>query len=223
MERITQILIFGFLCLTASGCFEIIEEVNMNADGSGFARLTVNLSQSKLQIKSILLLNKINGYMVPSREEMQQELNRLEHATRSIPGISNVQTDWDFDNFIFSLSGAFDRVETLNTAINEVGVSMNRTPYPVVRVRNFAYKEGEFERYHKYVVDMEQYHQIKARDRAILNGSKYITIYRFPVPITAWSHKDAIVSKNKQAIMLKTRMKALIRQKHTLANRIILK
>jgi len=48
------------MVLSLSSCFEIVEEITMNDDGSGNILMTLNFSRSKSKIKSILLMDSIN-------------------------------------------------------------------------------------------------------------------------------------------------------------------
>lgn len=86
------ILIISFLSITS--CFEIIEEIDLKSDGTGTMTYTLNLSKSKSKLASIMLLDSINGYKVPSRADIQKgledivsELNKAEASliSRKLP------------------------------------------------------------------------------------------------------------------------------------------
>lgn len=213
------------LCIVAlglSGCFEVLEEVDMNLDGSGHVKITFNLSQSKTQIKSIMLLDSMNGYAVPKRHDIEVELATLEQEVQHIPGISGVNIEANYGKFVFAISGDFQTVHALNLAINEVGERMNRTPYASVRVTNFAYEDQIFNRYHRYIVDQAEYRQIRPQDRVVVEGAHYLCIYRFPVAIQSYSHPQAILSKSGKSILLRSSVKRLIKGKETVENQISL-
>jgi hypothetical protein len=61
-----------------TSCFEIIEEVNMNEDGTGSFNFTINMSQSKIQINSMFLLDSVNGRPMPKKEDFEKALRRVE-------------------------------------------------------------------------------------------------------------------------------------------------
>lgn len=215
-----------FLCmaaLTLSGCFEVLEEVDMNLDGSGHVKITFNLSQSKTQLKSIMLLDSINGYAVPKRRDLEVELATLEQEVKRIPGISGVSIAANYGKFVFAISGDFQTIHSLNLAINEVGERMNRTPYASVRVTNFGYENQVFNRHHRYIVDQAEYRQIKPQDRIVVEGAHYLCIYRFPVAIQSYSHPRAILSKSGKSILLRSSVKRLIKGKETVENQISLR
>ncbi len=195
----------------------------MNLDGSGHVKITFNLSQSRAQIKSIMLLDSINGYAVPKRRDIEKELATLEQEVKRIPGISGVHIEAHYGKFIFSISGDFQTVDALNLAINEVGERMNKTPYASVRVTNFGYEDRLFNRYHRYIVDQSEYRQIKAQDRVVVEGAHYLCIYRFPIPIQSYSHPRAILSKSGKSLLLRSSVKRLIKGKETVENQISLR
>ena len=53
------------LLLLLSSCFDIVEEIDLNENGSGTYGITLNLSQSKIRLSSIMLLDSSQGYKVP--------------------------------------------------------------------------------------------------------------------------------------------------------------
>ena len=63
-----------FLVLLCTSCFELVEELTLNENGSGEYEFTANLSQSKTKLKSIMLMDKVNGYEVPSQEKIKQAM-----------------------------------------------------------------------------------------------------------------------------------------------------
>lgn len=114
-----QIKLCYFLLIAAvlslSACFEVVEEMVIKKDGSGEMTVTLNLSQSKTKVASILLLDSINGYKVPSKKTIQQNLQEVAVSLRKTPGISAVSHRLDFDNYIASISFSFSKVADLNT------------------------------------------------------------------------------------------------------------
>src|SRR3546814_567554 len=102
------------LCALFSSCFQLIEEITLNTDGSGTLALTANLSQSRSKLASIMLLDSVNGYKVPSKQEVRKELEEVSNTLRSVQGISNVSHAVDFDNYILNIRFSFEDVANLN-------------------------------------------------------------------------------------------------------------
>ncbi|MDO7743668.1 MAG: hypothetical protein MUP99_07845, partial [Pedobacter sp.] len=93
----------AILCCFSS-CFQVIEEINVTSNGSGTVTLTVNLSSSKAKVASIMLLDSINGYKVPTKQKIQQEMDEVVVYLKNSPGIGNVTKRVDFDNYIATVS-----------------------------------------------------------------------------------------------------------------------
>ena len=101
----------GFLLLVSStlllqGCFEILEQVFVKADGSGTFQLVLNMSRSKTKINSIMKMKQVNGHDVPSKEDIAQKTAEIEKTIKATQCISNVSTKLDFDNFIAKIGRA---------------------------------------------------------------------------------------------------------------------
>src|SRR6218665_1213291 len=109
MKKIYFIPLFFFVFLFQS-CFEVIEEVQMKDDGSGHFNFVINFSQSKTKINSILKMEKINGYTIPSKEEIQNEVQKIASLAESTAGISNVKTKVDLTNYIVAIDLDFQKI-----------------------------------------------------------------------------------------------------------------
>src|SRR3546814_16418142 len=61
-----------------------------------------------------MLLDSVNGYKVPSKQEVRKELEEVSNTLRSVQGISNVSHAVDFDNYILNIRFSFEDVANLN-------------------------------------------------------------------------------------------------------------
>lgn len=86
----------------------------MKDDGSGHFNFVINFSQSKTKINSVLKMQKINGYTIPSKEEIKNEASKIETLAQNTAGISNVKTNIDLTNYIFAIDLDFQKVSSLN-------------------------------------------------------------------------------------------------------------
>ena len=120
------------------------------------------------------------------------------------------QTTNHFKEFIFKISGKFDNVKTLNTAINKVASELNRTPFPTIKKDNFDYAAGKFTRYFKYLKDLKftqaEYDDLNFTARFIMESAKYISIYRFDKPVKNMTNTKAQVAPSKKAVKLETNL-----------------
>ena len=48
MKRLIQSIIFFTILILTTGCFDVTEEIKMNADGSGELRLNINLKNKNM-------------------------------------------------------------------------------------------------------------------------------------------------------------------------------
>nr|BFF39643.1 hypothetical protein BACY1_14480 [Tenacibaculum mesophilum] len=76
MNKKILLLFSTISILLFTSCFEFVEEVSFNKDGSGSAVLTINLSKSKTKLASIMLLDSINGYKVPSKVTIRKKYKK---------------------------------------------------------------------------------------------------------------------------------------------------
>src|SRR5690606_25627247 len=125
MKNLIQFLIFFSFSVFMSSCFEITEEVNMKNNGSGDVLLTINLSESKDNLKAFWKMDKVEGVDVPQKMEIDADIAKVKKALSAVKGISNVKTTANYEEFIFTVSSSFDNVNTLNKGINAVVSELN--------------------------------------------------------------------------------------------------
>jgi len=212
--------IFLFISiLSFSSCFEIIEEISMNNDGSGNVLLTLNFSRSKSKIKSILLMDSINGYKVPSRYEVETRIADLKNQLTNIKGVSNVKSNSNFEDYIFNISCNFTNTNVLNEIIKHFNKNKSQELN-----KQFVYNKNTktFRRTYNYNLS-EEVKKINKKDREIFTNASITTIYRFQSPIIYSKNKLARISKNKKAIMLRVDVNNLLANKENIKNTIKLK
>lgn len=209
------------LILSYTSCFEIIEEVNMNKDGSGNFNFTINMSQSKIHINSLFLLDSVNGRPMPKKENFEKALRRVEFELKKDTALSSIEVSENWKDYIFSVSGKFSHINALNKAIKNINTIFN-TPrgYQVELHDNFKFEPNIFERLYSYNL-INDYNALSDKDKAVFKNAKYTTIYRFNSPVKSYSNPNALKSKSGKAIMLKVNIKDLITNKKTIQNKII--
>ncbi len=222
MKILSQILFLTILSLSFSSCFEITEEVNMKSNGSGDMLLTINMSQSKDNLANYMKMEEVQGIKIPSQSEIEKEIGNVKSALAKVDGLTNININSDFTDFIFTVSGKFDNVKTLNTAINKVASELNRTPFPTIKKSNFDYSAGKFTRYFKYLKDLnftqEEYDGLNFTARFIMESAKYISIYRFDKPVSRVSNTKAQVAPSKKAVKLESNFAEILTGKKSIEN-----
>lgn len=222
MKNLIQSFIILCFSLLLTGCFEITEEVSMKNDGSGDVLLTVNLSESKDNLKAFWKMDQVEGVDVPKKTEIEEEITKVKKALSAVKGITNVKTTADYEQFIFTISGAFDNVKTLNKGINAVVSELNRTPIPAVKKDNFRYAPGKFTRLFDYVTDFkfteEEYNNLNMSARFVMETARVVGIYRFEKPVKSFSNKKAELSPSKKAVKFESTIADLVKGQASIEN-----
>ncbi len=203
-----------------SSCFEITEEVNILEDGSGKLKVTINLSESRKSLINYMKMDEVEGMRVPSRAELDRELDLFDRTLKGIEGMSNVIVKRDFESFIFSFSGDFSNVNVLNQAINELAEVFNRSDYQTLKEENFQYTGNQFDRYFKYPIEAVIYDEASLTRRYMMDTARLISIFRFPKPVKKISNEKAMLSPSKKSVMLQASIAQLVKKEILLDNKI---
>ncbi|MFT4024377.1 MAG: hypothetical protein QM664_11395 [Flavihumibacter sp.] len=204
-----------------TGCFEVVERLDLHGNGSGSFRFTVNMSRSKTRIASILQMKTINGRPVPSHNDITAKLNEITATLRSCAGISQVSSQLDLDNFIASVSCSFDKVENLNQAIRKIAVKQKAKPEEVQDNYKYDTAAGTFYRLNNFSLKTE-YDKMKAADKEIFDNAVYTGIMRFEHPISASSHVAGKIAADKKAVMVRENILPIVTGTASIANTITL-
>lgn len=219
MIRLRLILWTPAILFFAS-CFQIIEDVTVKQDGSGVAIFTANLSQSKSKLASIMLLDSVNGYKVPSRADVRKHLTELTTTLEKIDGISNVTHTVDFDKFIATVRFSFANVDNLNSISNSIFEGMKLKPS---NRSSYAYNSDNQTFIRKYVYEPQakaEFDKLKEADKEIFRSAIYTSIYRFDKPVATQSNTLAKLAASKKAVMMQSSVLELINGKRNITNHI---
>ncbi len=216
-----QILFFLLLSLSFTSCIEIMEEVNLNADGSGSGVVTVNLSASKDNLKSYMDQGSYEGNQLPTQSEMEAEIEKLVNALQKVEGLSNVQSNSNFEDFVFKFSGDFKDIEVLNSMMGTVAKELSNQPLPKMMIKdNFRYDGKEFKRLFDYPIDYTLYDRLPTMQRFILENTNLVSIYRFKQPVKQYSNRKARLSPTKKALMMMTTFAEIMKGETKIENTV---
>lgn len=210
------LLCFVFLF---QSCFEIIEEVKMKDDGSGHFNFVINFSQSKTKINSVLKMQKINGYKIPSKDEIKKEASKLETLAQNSNGISNVKTNIDLTNYIFVVDLDFQKITNLNAVF--LKLKNSKKIDPSITTDYFTFNDKKFIRSQKVPIKA-LYDKLEKADKEVFETAKYTSVYKFDSTIKSFSNKNATPSKSKKAIKLNSSVLNVINGNEKIENTIIL-
>lgn len=218
IKFVQSLLVPLLFCL--SSCFEVVEEINSKADGSGEMITTLNLSQSKSKIASVMLLDSINGYKIPNKQELLHKLDEAVVTLKSVRGISAVRYTADFNNYIITLRFSFDNAASLNR-ISQIIFNKLKLNASGSSFYSFDEKTKTFSRNYQYLPEAgKAFQKLKTEDRAVFKDATYTSIYRFADPVVRQSNKLAKLSASKKAVMLRTGMLNLVNGKVNITNHI---
>ena len=220
MKLLKNTVLLLTMIVLFSGCFEIVEEVDMNSDGSGSAVLTIDMSESKDNLKNYMTMDEFNGVKIPKQTDIEKEIAKLKSVLQNYKGISNVKSQSDFDNFVFKLSGDFIDTKTLNKAINKVVGELNRSPFPAIKKDNFAATTNSFSRLFEYKINPDIYNRLDFGTRFLLETARISGVYRFKKPIRKFTNKDAQLSPSKKAVLFKSNLAPLVKGEKSIKNDI---
>ena len=223
IKKFTQYVLLVFSLALCTSCFEILEEINLNENGSGSMLVTFNLSKSKTKLASIMLLDSVNGYKVPSKDDINLALKDAENHLKTIKGITNIKKTADYQNYIFTLSCDFDKVASLDAVFQDLIKQQNKKEKTNFNTSNFSYNSdtNNFQRLFSYDSNIKKsFYKLKGEDRKIFNDASYTSIYRFKNSVKSVSNTSAKVSPNKKAVLLKIDAMSLILGEKSVANTI---
>lgn len=215
---------FTFLLLSLifslSSCIEIIDDLTLNADGSGTFKYNINLSSSKVKVNSILALDSLDGKRVPSLDEIKQRIDKIAQELRAQPGITQVVVDADYTDFILRLSFDFTSLNALQDGVKAV-IKLESGDKPLNQMDHewVSFEENTLRRSIPQL-KVTQSKQLDEADRELLKKGSYTAITRFGKEIESYSNEQAMLSKNLKAVLLRTDPYSLMQDPTLLDNTI---
>ncbi|MCB0478706.1 MAG: hypothetical protein KDC84_11105 [Crocinitomicaceae bacterium] len=193
--------IFGIiLAFTLHSCFDIIEEVNFNEDGSGNFSYQINLGKYKFTLDNIMKLDSIGKFKIPTNEDIRKDLVDLQAQLNKIEGASSVKCSGDFEYYLFKITGNFKNVEALNKAYTAIYNFKRNEKLPTIEA--YKYDGKSFVRNEK-----EPKTDIFAKNTFLKENQftegKIMIVTRFAAEVLTVSNGKTIISKNKQATLTK--------------------
>lgn len=205
--------------LILSSCFQVVEEVSLKNDGTGDMQLTVNFSQSRSKLASIMLMDSLNGYKIPSEKDIHQFMNETVDFLKKSKGISNVKKTVDLKNYIATVNFSFKDLSDINGLTKKL-LEKEKGKAPV---NSYAFEKasGQVKRIYQYSPAMKkEYDKLKPKDRELFKTAGFTSIFRFDKAIMSSSNKMAKLSPSGKAVMIKTTALALIFGSANISNNI---
>jgi len=215
----SPIIIYFFCCLALTSCVDIIDDLTIHADGSGTFRYSLNLSSSKAKVNSILALDSMDGKPIPSKEEIKQIIDDFRSKLTHKKGISNLEINEDYTNYLFKLSCDFSHVSYLETAIKQSIYELGHVKDDDKLWVSYA-DQVLFRQIPNSII--QQINNFDKEDPDKLRQGSYTTISRFDTEIKSWENELSQLSKSKKALLLRINMYSLIHDPSLMNNTILL-
>jgi len=220
MKNIMKQLLLLLPLLLLTSCFDILDKINVKADGSGEYSLILNASKSKTRLASISKMETINGKKVPKRPEIEAKINEAARIFKATPGISNVKTSMDFDNYIIKLSCNFKKIENINAGLQQLKAKNIVGKMVPVQLYSQSPEKKTFTR-NKVSSFKNDYDRMSKADKEIFNDAKYTSVMQFENTIKTQTNNAYMLSQNKKAVKLEANILDFILQKKQLQNTIL--
>jgi len=220
MMRVKLVCCLSLVLAFLSGCFEIVEDVRLNADGSGTITYIVNMSQSRVKLNSIMLLDSVNGYPVPSEGEIRREIKKFRDGLSQHQGVTFVGETIDMDDYVFRLTFSFTELADLDEAMRDMGPYYNPA-LAKSNERHFEWKGSTFHRHYDFRKTPEMERLMKKEGEA-LEGANFVGIYRFATPISTFTNPFAKKSKDGTSVMIRMPIKDILSEEKSIRNQITL-
>ncbi len=218
MKKLGQLCIF-LLCISLTSCFELVEQISVNEDGTGEMTVTLNMFESKKKLQTFLEApESMHGYNAPDQAEVEAFFESVVATVSEVEGISNVKSDIYYEDFIFSISGSFDNVSAMGEAVKKFTSGMSKG---MVNLKNeYQYEEGIFKRTFESPYKAENYKEIPMMQRVILESAKMISVYRFEKEITGMTSADTQLSTDKKEARFESSLSDIVSGSKTINNEI---
>lgn len=213
------LLLLLCLSLGLTSCFELVEQISMNADGSGEMTITLNMHESKDKLQTFMEMEDgVAGYKPPERKEMDAFFSKVVETVSEVEGISDVKSDIFYEDFIFSISASYDDVESMNEAINSFTTGMSRG---MIDFKNdYVYEKGVFKRTFVSPVAAENYDNIPMMQRIILESARIINVYRFENAVKEMTSTSAELSHDAREARFESTLSDIVKGVKSPANEI---
>jgi len=220
MKKFLKLLALIFPLLALTSCFDILDKINVKADGTGEYTIILNASKSKTRLASISKMETINGKKVPKKAEIENKINEAAKIFKGTPGITNVKTSMDFDNYIIKLSCNFKKIENINAGLEQLKAKniLGKMIPTQIYSQNLEKKSLTRNKVNTFKSD---YDKMGKADKEIFNNAKYTSVMQFESSVKSQTNSAYVLSPNKKAVKLEADILDLIFQKKQLQNTIL--
>ena len=201
MRNLKFISLISFIVISLQSCIQIFDEIIVHNDGSGTYNFAVNLSESKIKINSILALDSIDGKRVPKIPEVKEKIAFYIKKLEAQEGISNVQVEANYVDFIFKFRCDFKNVTALQEGIREVvSEEMKNKSEPLLTDTWLSWDGQTLTRsIPSFVIPLSK---LNVKEQEELKNGKYFSVSRFDKEVSKSKNTQAVISPSKKAVKI---------------------
>lgn len=207
---------YFLLILFLTSCIEIIDDLKINSNGSGTFKYTLNLSSSKIKVKSLLALDSLYGERIPKENEIKQKIIEFKTNLKKQEGITNVVVTEDYENYIFKIQIDFLNVENLEKGLKNCFNQKEDIKEDWVSFKNKILIRK---------IPILYFDEIKKFGENEIDKVKtgtYTSITRFESKIDTFDNKLSIRSKSNTSLMVRITPDMMFLNKNLFDNKITL-
>lgn len=169
-----------------------------------------------------MALDSLDGKKVPSLDEIKTRVSGIVESIRKRNGISNVNFESNYNDYVFKISFDFKSIQALQTAIKEVVQEENSEK--TLEGLNHNWITNSDNQFMRSIPNLkiDRTKNLKAEEIAELKEGTYTSITRFGKEVSKCDNKSAVIAKNKKAVMLRTDAYSLSQNPSLLDNTIYL-
>ena len=213
-----KVLFFSFLTLLFTSCFEILEEVDINANGTGKMSITLDMSESKESLKEYMNSGEVSGINLPDQKQLNAYLTQIKQTLESVEGMSNASSSGDFNEFIFTFTADFTNVKAMNKAVNKLTKELSKGMFSIEN--KYEYANGKFTRSFGSIISPEDYEKLPVMQRFVLESARMVSIYKFTKPIKKISNQNAELSPSKKSVKFESTLSDIAKGTKSVENTI---
>ncbi|MCT4582710.1 MAG: hypothetical protein N4A35_14940 [Flavobacteriales bacterium] len=182
-------------------CLDVVEEIELNESKGGKAIYTINLSQSKIKLNTLMKLDSIDGHRIPKQYEIESELAKAVQELRTKKGITGARYELNKTEYIYTLEVEFLSVNDLDLAIRTLSYWRKSDWKP--QEAFYVQKERRFIKHVPQIhVKEKDLGEVEKRKESLKLGS-YTFILRNEGEVSTNNHKEIRVSGNKRAALFR--------------------
>lgn len=190
----------AILSILLTSCFDLIEEVNFNEDGSGDFSYEINLGKYKFTLENIMKLDSIGRFKIPNETDIKKDMSTLQNQLNQIEGISSANCEADFQYYIFRVKGNFKNILALNKAYTAIYNFKRKKKEPFIEA--YKYDGKSYQRTEKDPKTNIFVKNTFLSENQFSSG-KVMIVTRFKKKVSSVSNATTIISKNGMATLTK--------------------